>query len=852
MKKKLSFIILAFICINSFGQVAPYWKAISNTEAFNLINGKELFTSFFKPSSYDLFTLNETLFRTLMINAPHEKNVSVSKSNFIISIPVGQDKIEQFKLVEAPVMQPELAAKYPNIKSYAGQGIQTPGYTIRCDITPLGFHGMIVSASGSTVYINPVNTDAHLYAVYARDKNDKRELKFNCETQTNLIEQVTNKAQAVPHGNIDDGTLRTYRLALCSTGEFSRFYITGNEKTTADSIATVLAALNTLLTRNNELYERDLSVRLLFVNDEDNIIFLDPKTDGFTTSNLNSQCQVTCDSIIENENYDIGHVLHKAADNGNAGCVGCVCKTGIKGSGATSYSNPALVDYLVIDFWSHEMGHQFGANHTFSKGGQTDAPEGTPVQVEPGSGSTIMGYAGITGQYDIQDHSDDYFHSVSLAQISNYIKSQSGGGKCTVSSSTGNTAPVCNAGGDYTIPVLTPFALTGNASDNDAADVLTYTWEETDNTTADYSGFPEENTTSTTGALFRSIKYSVNNTRYLPAVETILTGATSNKWEALPVVSRDLNFRFTVRDNHAGDGNNNSDDMLIQVSDAAGPFIVTTPINTASWVEGDNVTVTWDVANTTAAPVNCNNVNILLSIDGGLTFPYTLSANTSNDGSEQMIVPFIDASTTQARVKVEAVENIFFNISNADFKVQKSTSVVWLTITAEKSGNKDVLIKWSTASEINNNHFEVERSRDQTNFTKIGSVPAGASPTQVQEYIFTDNSPLEGENFYRIKQVSADEKFTYSPLAQIVIGTSWSLQPNPATNNVNVSFTQNTNNVQIALINTSGRIVYQKIQSTVNANESIFIPVNNIASGVYFLKVTTITESKTKKLIVSH
>ena len=380
MKHKLLCAFFAMSTISAFTQ-KNYWHSISQSSALRLNNDKPLFTVAFQPVSYQVFTLDENALALVLQQVSNEKNIS---AGIIISVPLANGSIEKFRIIESSVMQPQLQAKYQNIRSYIGEGVDDASRTIACSFTPLGFHASVMSLDEKTMYINPVNKKAKLYAVYARNENDRSENKLQCQLTGIQTETIATNRTA-PKGNADDGRLRSFRLALCTTGEWSRFFMTGSEVTHKDSINTVMAAITVDLVRANQVYERDLGIHMNFVADEDTIIFLNPNSDPFTLLNLNSKCQQTCDSYIGNANYDIGHVVAKGSDNGNAGCIGCVCVPGFKGSGMSTYSHPDLTDYFVIDYWTHEMGHQYGANHTF-----TFSNEGTAAQVEPGSGSTIM------------------------------------------------------------------------------------------------------------------------------------------------------------------------------------------------------------------------------------------------------------------------------------------------------------------------------------------------------------------------------------------------------------------------------------------------------------------------------
>ncbi|MBS1730566.1 MAG: zinc-dependent metalloprotease [Bacteroidetes bacterium] len=837
MKKHFFTVLVGFMLFGFQANSQNYWKATKETD---VSKGKDIFAGHYKPNAYLIYKLDETIIKSDLAKAPTGK---ISTSPVTIMVPIGDGTVEKFRVVEASVMEPALAAKFPQIKSYAGRGIDHPSSTIRFDVTPEGFHAMILSPDRSTIYVNPLSVDnnSRVYAIYNR-ANTSSPIEFKCEMPDDVLTNGAGKATTIK-GNADDGTLRTYRLALCVTGEFSQYFLGGVVGTDDEKKAIVLAQVTTDLTRANGIYERDFGITMQFVEKELSIIYLDPTTDPFT-NNFNSKTQQVCDDSIGNANYDIGHVVHKAGDNGNAGCIACVCKTGSKGSGFTMYSHPDLLDPFVVDYWTHEMGHQYGANHTF-----TFNNEGTGANVEPGSGSTIMGYAGITGGTDVQPHSDDYFHAVSIGQVSNYFRTGQGG--CAVKTITGNTAPTADAGSDYTIPKSTPFMLTGVSTDVDVTDVPSYEWEQIDVYESGGSNtYPQQG--STKGPVFRSILYSAQPTRVFPNLTTILSGALYNKWEALPAVARDLNFRFTVRDNHPLGGNNMSDDMIVTVTTSSGPFQITAPNTTGiSWDAGTMQSVTWDVANTTSAPVSCSQVNILLSVDGGQTFPIVLASNTPNDGSQDVLVPNYDV--TNARIKVESVGNIFFDINNKDITIKGSLPVTWLSFTAEKSGANTVLLNWSTANELNNDHFEVERSNDGSNFAMITSIKAGSNPNQVQQYAYTDKAAMQGDNYYRIKQVDLDGRFTYSDIKKVTIdgiSTFFSIRPNPAVNKASLIASTRLNNVLISLVSTTGKIVYSTTQPLVNAGDIITIPVNNLAKGVYMIKITSDEGNKTQKLVV--
>ena len=436
----------------------------------------------------------------------------------------------------------------------------------------------------------------------------------------------------------------------------------------------------------------------------DLVIYANAATDPYSAAAAgaagawNQQLQTTLTTVIGDSNYDVGHLFGATGGGGNAGCIACVCKnptTSVplgKGSGFTSPADGIPSgDNFDIDYVVHEMGHQFGANHTFTFGN-----EGTGVQMEPGSGSTIMGYAGITS-VDVQPHSDPYFHAISIQQVTNYIKTTT----CQTSTATGNAIPTANAGLDYTIPKSTPFMLTGSGTDANN-DTLNYDWEQMDSQTT----ITVPSATKTSGVNFRSYNPTASPTRYFPKMSSVLTGATTTAGselivEALTSVARTLNFRLTVRDNHIGGPGNNSDDMIVTVNATAGPFTVTAPNTAVSYTGNTTQTITWAVAGTTANGVNCANVDILLSTDGGNTFPITLLAATPNDGTQALIIPNLFGTTN--RIMVKGTNHIFFDVSNTNFTITAGTTntvpPTAPTLSASTTTTTTTLLSWSGATD---------------------------------------------------------------------------------------------------------------------------------------------------------
>ncbi len=624
------------------------------------IQSREIISRMAMPLKYDIYKLNRSTLQAILNQAPARE--LQMPSNTIVELPVANGKVHKFRIQEASILESDLQRKFPNIQSFIGQGIDDPSATARFSYSPLGLHVMISSVNHKTVYIDPYTKNTDHYICYSRNDLPVNDRAFECLTTS--VGQRTPLSHTTIERNANDGKLRTFRLALACTGEYAQYHLSnqGVSPSASDAVkkAAVLSAMNTTMTRVNGIFERDLAVTMVLVSNNEDVIYLNGGTDPYTNNDgfaMLGQNQTALDVTIGSANYDIGHVF--STGGGGVAALNAPCAS-YKAEGVTGLGAP-IGDPFDVDYVAHEMGHQYGANHT-----QNNNCQRSSVSVEPGSASTIMGYAGICSP-NVQNNSDDYFNAINIQEMwSNLIF---GNSTCAAQSDTNNTAPTANAGSDYTIPASTPFILRGAGSDPDAGNSLSYCWEQMD---AQPAAMPPSSA-STIGPAFRSVSPSSSPDRYMPALPTVLSGLTFSTWEVIPAVTRTMNFRLTVRDNVAGGASTDSDNVVINVDSSAGPFRVTSQDTAVDWGVGSTQTVTWNVANTNNAPVNCANVDILLSLDGGATFSQTIASGLPNNGSATITVPSVN--TSQARIMVAGSNHLFYNVNSTNFIISGSLSV---------------------------------------------------------------------------------------------------------------------------------------------------------------------------------
>ena len=615
-------------------------------------------TASVKASAAAAFTLDLAGIKQTLATAPLEFT-KAAKSPLTFALPAPDGAFARFKVVEAPIVEPGLAKQLPGVKTFRGQGIDDPTAAIRLDYTPLGFHAQVLSPNGAyyvdPYYLNDVNGT---YVSYFK-RDAIKQGSFTCSAQEEAEEEDAPVRQlsldASPYGS----QLRTFRAAVAA----NRFYTNAvGGGTQAGGQAAVVTAMN----RVDGVYESELAVRMVLVANNMNVIYTNTNGDPYSNDgNAIDQNTPNLNSVIGTANYDIGHVF--TTGSGGVAYLGVVGNSSFKGGGTTGLSSP-VGDAFYIDYVAHEMGHQFNANHTFNV---SSTQRSASHAYEPGSGSSIMAYAGLFGANDIQPHSDPYFHSDSIDAIRAFLTSSIPSVGTTTA--TGNNAPSVPAQANYSIPTGTPFALTASGASDPDNDAITYDWQERELGPA----LALNGADNGTSPLNREIVPTASPTRYLPQLSSILSSVVNNQTnnssgrpvERLPAVARtnSYSWRVLVRDNRSGGGGVASADVTLNVVNTGASFLVTSPNTAVSWTAGTTPNVTWNVAGTTGNGINVATVRILLSTDGGNTFPIVLADNVDNDGSQQITVPAIN--TNQARIKVEAIGNIFFDISNSNFQI---------------------------------------------------------------------------------------------------------------------------------------------------------------------------------------
>lgn len=813
---KILFIIIAFLSLGS--------GLAAQNNFFESVQVRELPSSVEVPKTVKkmgIYRLNEPALRAYLLGAPMRfQNNGITLP---LDIPMPDGTVETFEIVEAPILAPEIAAQNPEIKSYAGNSRLHKSASIRFTLTSNGFNAIILGLEGDNVYFEKyARALPDVYFNYftsdaiAPDKHNQPACGVGLHDLPKELETENGPGTGGIENNTG-GTLRTFRLVMAANVEFTA----QNGGTQASGLAAVMVYVNNM----TAVYEQELAVTFTLVSGVNMIFTTEP--DGYTNVNeglMIDENQVKADAVVGVGNYDVGHVLGFYGPGNSGGGVAyspSICSS-VKAGGASKTSTgyaQVFYDQLVM----HEVGHQFGMSHSYNSNIPVCTTRSQGNSVEPGSGATIMSYGFTCG-------TDDYptagpflnFHSNSYSQGVATMT-----GSCAATSATGNNPPVVTMPGSFTIPKSTPFSLTGSATDADAG--LTYSWEGMN--TGEMAD-PDATVLAdpTKPPFFRSYAPTTSPTRVFPPLARILDGSNYDVGEKLPSVSVITAHRLTVRDNRAGAGGVSFGTTNVTVDGNVGPFLVTSNLS-ASFAGLSSQTVTWSVNGTAVATPN---VKISLSTDGGQTFPNVLAASTANDGSESVILTNI--ATSNARIKVEAVGNIFFDISNSNFTITAALPVELVRFEARLNGENTALLTWQTATEVNNQGYDVEMAINDGTFRKVSFVKGKGNTTSTSNYEFLVPNLTRELHYFRLKMIDVNGEFAYSPVRTLQLSNVKdvvNIYPNPAQDGMlQITLTQSdAEQIQAELINSIGQLV-----STVQLiNNGTIMRLQLPASGVYSL-----------------
>lgn len=651
--------LLFLICISSFLKLhaqQSLWKKVDKISYTTLLKTKQ-------PEKFALSKINIAQLKSFLSYAPLENEDGKLTKGLPFSMPLPNESTLSTSVFESPVWEDKYADQFTNIKTYILSDPLTNSLQGRITLTPQGISGIMFSDNG-IVYIHPLNNDEETYISYYADKEEV--LMLPCGSKSDLLSQISSEVKK-PSGVLSAyAGRRTYRLAVAATGEYTTW---AGGQTNALSYITI--SINNVMA----IYERDLNIRFTIVA-PNSILFTNAATDPYpgnaylddVATNAN---QTTLDNIIGTANYDLGIVFNYGWDRGYVPLpFGFTCKAASKGKGAAGYSAGVGLNTtkgpqgLVFDFTvAHELGHTFGASHTFASNAGFCGPYGTAsTAYEPGAGSSLMTYATYTDCGSYVNYIEPYFHAGSIAQIQSYLNNNT----CAQTIPTANRVPKLSvAATSYNVPVSTPFTLTANGTDEDG-NTLVYNWEQMD---AAFTVTPPP-ANNAAGPNFRSYPPTKSgNVRTFPRLQDIAAGI-SPLYEVLPSITRTMNFRVTARDQSISGPATVNANIALNFKSNAGPFIITSQQSAETWTTGSTKNITWNVAGTNAGTINCTAVDILFSVDGGFTYPYTLASNTANDGSETITVP--NLSTKAGRIRIQSVSNVFFNINKANITISSS------------------------------------------------------------------------------------------------------------------------------------------------------------------------------------
>ena len=849
MKKSLLIVLAMVVTVLAFSQEKSYslWKNSSKDLSFSQLR--------IKATDYLLKSIDVPTFK-LLLPTVHKDILDRSNNNtVVIGIPMPGDVMATFRIQMSDVLDPVLEAKYPGIRTFKGQGISDPRATIVLDYNLNGLHAMVLSPSGD-YFIDPAQTgNTSDYIVYYKDNLIKQYIfeegvppsQAN-QSQTPVIQAKApvqpNLPQNVTPVNCTGKSLRKYRMAIACTGE----YAVAATGVASPTVAQTLSCIQTTFARITGVYEKELAITMVLIAKEDTIVFTNASTDPFTGNNnantLITESQTVINSYIGSANYDVGHTF--STGGGGLSEVGVICTAGTKASSITGSPTPTGDGY-DIDYVAHEVGHAFGANHTFNDNanGSCQGNYSNTTNNEPGSGITIMAYAGICTGDDLAPHSLAIFTAPSFDEIEKY-NTTGIGRTCAVNVATTNLPPVVSLPANYTIPYKTPFQLNGSATDPNG-DSITYCWEQKNvGGTACVWNAPRT-TNEGNAPIFRPFSPVTDSFRIFPKLRAVVLNKDTIG-ELKATYARTLSFRLTVRDNRSDAGGVCYNENSVTVAVVTDSFWVTYPTTTAvTWVTQHQDSVTWEVTGTNIAPISCAKVAIDLSLDGGYTYPYTLVDSTPNTGSCAITVP--NVTSTTARVRVRAIGNIFFAISKANFTIKAHGLPVVLSLFNGFANETSNQLYWNSVTETGTSYYELERSSDGVNFTDIAKINAAGSSTSSKDYTYLDENVGNQNWYYRLRMVDLNGNFNYSNIISINRNADKSVikvYPNPATDNIVVTHNK-TSNAILNIYNVEGQLVHSEKLNP--ASVATQIGINNFSNGFYSVKIIDINNEYTTKFI---
>ncbi|NIJ55472.1 zinc-dependent metalloprotease [Dyadobacter arcticus] len=873
--------ILSVHALSSYGQKG-FFKPVKNA--------KMDLTKMKKIEKYSVYNLRTSDLRSYLLQAPLEFK-SETAVPLALEIPMPDGQVETFQILESPILSPKIAAENPDIKTYTGKGTVNKNSVIRLSLTSGGFNAIILLGDGSAVYFErlPGAANETYFNYFSKDAVSPKSSGLKAGGGSGGKDYIELPKDTKPRPSqrqaaIDDipstGTaLTTFRMSLSADSKF----VTAHGGTASSAFVAAAEYVN----RINAFMRVELSVGFTIVSGT-SLMFTDVNTDPFADPITHlplsqlaiiDKNQVITDAALSSANYDIGHVFSTLPGTSGAGLAyQGLCNNTFKARGVTLEGDlDSYVQAFYDKIFFHEVGHQFGMNHSYNSSIPVCDSRNPATSVEPGAGITIMSYSMICFAGGVPNLGDDYFvlnypvpatqlllqyHSTSYQEAITYMNTIFPYPAGVVVTPISNTPPVIAPIPGHTIPKSTPFVLTGSATDGQG-DAITYTWDGTD-TGGDELNPPDANTLLDTSKPPFSRTYGVSptgNTRTFPILSGILDGSNTARADKLPSIGTTLHYNLTARDNNPAGGGVSFASTTVTVDGGSGPFLINNDGPggglTGSHLAGSPQAVTWSVNNTNnPAGINCQLVDILLSTDGGLTFPRTLLSATPNTGLAAVILP-LDVNTIKARIKVAAsssnadlpliggrvmanTPNIFFDISNVNFGITTALPVTLAAFNVELKGKNNASLTWETSEETNNKGFDIEMSPDARNFVKVGFVDGNGDSKITQQYHYSINDLAGGNYYFRLKQLDYDGKFEYSQIRNLAVISSsdvLSIYPNPTSGKLKFNPDMHKNQAfSIQVANQSGKVVLS-LPASASYTNGYELDASSLASGLYHIVI---------------